>query len=169
MDLLHSGAPRRPPPAARLLAAAGFLAVAAAASPKIWPTETDDVPSKPYFTCGAWGEPHIMRKDGTSYQHAGLGEYTFLSLKESDIEINYYGCSIRANGTTADGYHGSFIGAIAIRIGIIVVEIVGNDVRITSDDGLGAMNYDVEWGKDHQTGPITVRAATLAPAPRSPR
>jgi len=108
------------------------------------------------LVCGAYGDPHIIRSDGNSKGHMGQGEYQLLSLPALLAEVHYYGCGIvTAAQATAKFPHGTYIGALAMKIADTTIEIVGNDLSV-----VGGASYSVDWNNDAAQGPYTVEASS---------
>jgi hypothetical protein len=105
-----------------------------------------------------YGDPHIEQTDGTSYTHQGQGEYQLLALPELTTEIHYYGCGVTAERKalgTMSTPDGTYIGALAIKIGLQVIEIVGNDLYVAGSSG---KKYEIDYANDKSLGPYTLNA-----------
>lgn len=126
-----------------------------AAAPCDNPVEALDVVSEGTLVCGAYGDPHIIRSsDSKVYNHMGQGEYQLLSLPSLSSEIHYYGCGIDGAKETAKFPQGTYIGALAMKIGDTSIEIVGNDLSV-----VGGMSLKVNWEDDAAMGPYAIDAA----------
>ena len=85
----------------------------------------------------------------------GQGEYQLLSLPALSAEVHYYGCGIDTQyAVTPEFPHGTYIGALALKIGDTSIEIVANDLSV-----VGGASYAVDWKNDVAMGPYTVEAA----------
>jgi len=104
--------------------------------------------------CGVYGDPHLELPDGTLANHQGSGEYSLLSLPSLGAEVHYYGCGV----TEKEGSGvkpGTFVGALAVKIGDKVIEIVGNELSVVGGD-----RYSFDYENDKVFGPIEVSASS---------
>ena len=68
--------------------------------------------------------------------------------------MHYYGCGVQDPASTARP-RGSYLGALAIKIGDKTIEIVGNDLSVVNGD-----HYKVDYNNDKVMGPFEVSAAS---------
>lgn len=123
------------------------LSVSKAAS--AWPVEADDKNlAADNAVCGVYGDPHIEQQDGSFMSHMGAGEYQLLSIPSLQVEAHYYGCGV-ASGSN----QGTFVGAMALRIGTVTIEIIGNDLTV-----VGGTTYNIDYDDDKVVGPIVLDA-----------
>jgi len=69
---------------------------------------------------------------------AGQGEYQLFSAPEMAADVHYFGCGVTKGDST-----GTYMGAIAVNIGSVSIEIVANDLSV-----VGGATYDVDYNND---------------------
>lgn len=117
-------------------------------------TEVLDSVTMSNVVCGGYGDPHIARPDGKLVNHMGQGEYQLLSLPALSTDIHYFGCGIALNERGSSNFpQGTYMGALAIKIGDTQIEIVGNDLSV-----VGGASYSIDWHEDKAMGPFEVAA-----------
>ena len=130
------------------------FSLGAPASTGAWLPESYDAVTSNNKVCGIYGDPHIEQPDGGAASHMGSGEYSLISLPSLGAEVHYYGCGVQDPASTAHPM-GSYLGALAIKIGDKTIEIVGNDLSVVNGD-----HYKVDYNNDKVMGPFEVSAAS---------
>jgi hypothetical protein len=110
----------------------------------------DGVSATSNVICGAYGDPHIYKSDGSFVNHMGQGEYQLFSAPAMAADVHYFGCGVAQGDST-----GTYMGAIAIKIGSVSIEIVANDLSV-----VGGTTYDVDYDNDKPMGPYSVHAGS---------
>lgn len=136
-----------------MLATSLSLGLPASAAPT-WSTEVRDAVTATNKVCGVYGDPHLEQSDGGFANHMGAGEYSLISLPSLGAEVHYYGCGVQ-DPTNSKWPMGTYVGALAIKIGDKVIEIVGNDLSIVGGD-----SYSIDYDNDKVLGPIEVSASS---------
>jgi hypothetical protein len=129
------------------------------------PEALDSPDDKEMKTCGAFGDPHVFKSDGFLKNFMGQGEYQLFASPTLSTEVHYYGCSKRPEKVKEGGFpRGVYIGAVAIKIGTVAIEIIGNDLTV-----IGDKTHDVNYYNDKPLGPFTYDAtATTVTILREP-
>ena len=71
------------------------------------------------------------------------GEYQVIALAALQIEVHYFGCA----SSTKKGAKGTYIGAIAVKVGDALIEIVGNSLSHANAEGHAS--HDLNFSPDH--------------------
>ena len=116
--------------------------------------EVHDAVTATNKVCGVYGDPHIEQPGGVMASHMGSGEYSLISLPSLGAEVHYYGCGVQDPASTARPM-GSYLGALAIKIGDKTIEIVGNDLFVVGGD-----QYEIDYNNDKVMGPFEVSATS---------
>jgi hypothetical protein len=91
----------------------------------------------------------------------GQGEYQLFSAPQLSAEVHYYGCAVEPEvQKTALFPKGVYMGALAVKIGTVTIEIVGPQLKILGGAYWGALHDFDPTVKDEAMGPFTVTSGT---------
>ena len=84
----------------------------------------------------------------------GQGEYQLISVPALSADVHYFGCGLRPDiAATSQFPKGTYMGALAVKIGSKQIEIVANDLSV-----VGGESYQVDWHNDKPLGPCAAAA-----------
>jgi hypothetical protein len=109
-----------------------------------------------YKMCGAYGDPHVFKADGHLKNFMGQGEYQLFASPHLNTEVHYYGCGKVAKKVKNAGFAaGVYMGGLAMKIGTVNIEIIGNSLHV-----IGGEKYEINYYNDKPLGPFIHKAGS---------
>ena len=74
------------------------------------------------------------------------------------MQVHYFGCGVVQAASAKENNQGTYVGAVAIKIGDVSIEIVGNN--LTTIQGTSQLSYAPDYYNDMAMGPFELAGST---------